>query len=194
MLAWRDRVRWRDRLRWRPRSVGIGVLLAGLVLGVLGLARTGPPAQTRVAAAPSRADSEPGVGRPAPRPVGMPDLGAPCRPEPEWSGWWRCRVAGVAVVARSARPDEVDVLYGRLVAPTARPGAGPAACAAGRPEERSWSRPEDPERAVGRYRCRTEGGRAELWWSDRRGLVARADAADGDLGRLFSWWTRRAGA
>ena len=72
----------------------------------------------------------------------------------------------------------------------ARPAArrGPPACATGREDERAWSRLVAPTLVVGRYRCRLEGGRAAIWWTDDHGVLAHAVAADHDLSHLFAWW------
>jgi hypothetical protein len=70
---------------------------------------------------------------------------------------------------------------------------GAPACARGQPDERAWSRPETPDAISGRYRCRLEGGRAAIWWTDEHGLLAHAVASDGDLAALFDWWRARSG-
>jgi len=68
-------------------------------------------------------------------------------------------------------------------------------CATGGEEERSWSRPAAPGRAVGRYACRIEQGRATMWWTVvDRGLLAHVTAAGSgnDLSSLFAWWESHA--
>lgn len=187
----------RDRAgsRWRPRSVASALLLAVLGSSAVGLAVRASRAD---GAGPAVVSPVPPAPRSrSPRPAG-PDpetvLGAPCGAVAGWAAWRRCRVAGVAVVVRAVAAGSEDDLYARLAGPPGPGAAGRSECAAGRPEERSWARAAAPARPVGRYRCRIERGRAVLWWSDPSGLVARADAPDGDLARLFAWWTRHAGA
>jgi hypothetical protein len=80
-----------------------------------------------------------------------------------------------------------DSAYRTAIKVAPRPAAGAPACARGRPDERSWSRPSAPTRVVGRYRCTFEHGRAVMWWTDD-GLLAHATATDADLARLFTWW------
>jgi len=69
---------------------------------------------------------------------------------------------------------------------------GDAACAAGKPDERAWARPEAPAVVAGRYFCRVDGERAEMWWTvDDVGLLGHAHRHDDDLVALFSWWRGR---
>jgi hypothetical protein len=99
-----------------------------------------------------------------------------------------CTRAGVRVDARLVAASDVMKVY---EADAGRPSAarrGRPACARGRPDERAWSRPEQPGVSVGRYRCRMERGRAAMWWTDEFGVVAHAVGGDGDLARLFAWW------
>jgi hypothetical protein len=71
-----------------------------------------------------------------------------------------------------------------------RGGAGPAACAAGQPEERTWSASRAPARPLGRYRCSLDRGRARLEWTTARArVIAIATRVDGDLRSLYEWWT-----
>jgi hypothetical protein len=71
---------------------------------------------------------------------------------------------------------------------TSRPDPGPAEREAS-PTNGSWSRPEHPRRVVGRFSCRTEQGRAAMWWTDvDRGVLAHAVAPDDDLALLLAWW------
>jgi hypothetical protein len=66
---------------------------------------------------------------------------------------------------------------------------GEVRCARGAPDERAWSRPAHPSRVAGRFACRSENGRAAMWWTDTdRGVLAHAVAPDADLARLFAWW------
>jgi hypothetical protein len=70
-----------------------------------------------------------------------------------------------------------------------RAARGGVRCARGAPDERAWSRPAHPSRVVGRFSCRSENGRAAMWWTDNdRGVLAHAVAPDADLARLFAWW------
>jgi hypothetical protein len=69
-------------------------------------------------------------------------------------------------------------------------GVGPSACAAGAPEERSWSAAASPAAPAGRYRCSVVAGKARLvWTSEAAGVLGVATRADGDLRSLFQWWT-----
>lgn len=88
------------------------------------------------------------------------------------------------------RPAELVAAY-RSVAPDDGVAAvGPAACAAGAPEERAWSWPDAPDATAGRYRCTSERGRAVMWWTvEATGVLGRAIAPDGDLAALFAWWS-----
>jgi len=191
----RSRRRQRSGSRWRPRTVALGLLLGGLGVAAVGSAARDPGAGS---SDPPKAVAGLPSTRPTVLPTGGPDpetvFGVPCGAVPGWPTWRRCRVGGVAVAVRSVAPGGEPALYVRLAGPSGPAAEGGPECAAGRPEERSWARAAAPARPVGRYRCRIERGRAVLWWSDPRGLVARADAPDGDLARLFAWWTRHAGA
>ena len=67
--------------------------------------------------------------------------------------------------------------------------SGGAGCARGIADERAWSRPAEPRRVAGRFACRSENGRAEMWWTDTdRGVLAHAVSSDRDLASLFEWW------
>jgi hypothetical protein len=69
---------------------------------------------------------------------------------------------------------------------------GDAACATGRTDERAWARPGAPAIVAGRYFCRVDGARAEMWWTvDDAGLLGHAHRRDDDLVALFSWWRAR---
>jgi hypothetical protein len=102
----------------------------------------------------------------------------------------------VRVAYRTLRGDGLQAAYLAALAPGLRggsatlgSGSGPPACAHGGEEERAWSRPAAPARAVGRYACRIEDGRAAMWWTiEDRGLLAHAVAPDADLASLFEWW------
>jgi hypothetical protein len=98
-----------------------------------------------------------------------------------------CVIDGVRVDARLVGAAALGA-YTTAAGARPSPRRGPPACGSGRPDERAWSRPAAPSRPVGRYRCRIEGDRAGLWWTDDHGLVAHASAADRDLAHLFAWW------
>jgi hypothetical protein len=67
--------------------------------------------------------------------------------------------------------------------------SGGARCVEGTADERAWSRPARPRRAVGRFACRVENGRAAMWWTVAdRGVLDHAVAPDDDLAALFAWW------
>lgn len=69
-------------------------------------------------------------------------------------------------------------------------GTGPAGCARGAGEERSWSVSRSPSVPSGRYRCSVVEGRAQLvWTSEGSRVLAIASRADGDLRSLYQWWT-----
>src|SRR5262249_35635206 len=95
-----------------------------------------------------------------------------------------CVIDRVRVDARLV--GKASVLDAYTGAVGARPAArrGPPACATGHDDERAWSRPVAPTLVVGRYRCRLEGGRAAIWWTDDHGVLAHAVAADHDLSQL----------
>lgn len=101
-------------------------------------------------------------------------------------------IAGLAVVELRAFGG-VGEMRARYRAVAARgvpaPTRGAARCASGRPEERGWATPGDPDRMAGRYACRMEDGAAGLWWTaDGAGVLVHAVRADGDLAELFRWW------
>jgi hypothetical protein len=108
----------------------------------------------------------------------------------------RCSIARVDVDYRLMATGSLRSAYLAAVLPgfaggsaSLASGSGPPACARGAEDERAWSRPAAPPRAVGRYACRIEQGRAAMWWTvDDRGLLAHATATDGDLASLFEWW------
>jgi hypothetical protein len=94
------------------------------------------------------------------------------------------------VTVEYAQPPNLAAAYALVAPDDGQVAHGPAACAAGRPDERAWSWPETPAVAAGRYHCALDPeGRPELWWTDTRsGLLARARAARTDLAGLFAWW------
>jgi hypothetical protein len=115
-----------------------------------------------------------------------------CRDQAGSTVTTRCSVDGIdveyrRVAGRSLESEYRAAIESGLIAGHAT--AGPAVCARGGEEERAWSRPAAPGRAVGRYACRVEQGRAAMWWTvDDRGLLVHAIASNADLGSLFAWW------
>jgi hypothetical protein len=99
----------------------------------------------------------------------------------------QCVIDGVDVDVRLLGAD-AGAAYAREVSVPLRDHAGPAQCADGHSEERSWSRPTRPSDVTGRYQCRLEHGRAAMWWTDEQGLLWHAVARDGDVAALFDWW------
>jgi hypothetical protein len=100
----------------------------------------------------------------------------------------RCVIDGVDLDVRVFGSGSVAGAYRRAAGVTATAArSGLPACARGVPDERAWSTAASPDAAVGRYRCRFEGGRAAMWWT-RGDRLVHAVASDGDLAGLFSWW------
>jgi hypothetical protein len=107
-----------------------------------------------------------------------------------------CSIAGIEVDYRLTRADALRARYLAALVPGLSGGStrlgrgsGPPLCAHGAEDERAWSRPATPTRTAGRYACRIEAGRAEMWWTvDDRGLLAHAVAPYTDLAALFAWW------
>lgn len=201
----------RRRRPSRRRLVAAGVLVAALAVACVLVTRgrgadppAGPaapgggravPAPPSQAAAPAGAAGAP-AGAAAREAEALRALtGAPetCRARVEEDGVrLTCRIEhGTVELARPADPARE---YRRALGPADGTRAtGPPACAAGRPEERAWSRPDAPAVTAGRYACRVVAGRAEIWWTeDATALLAHATRADGDLAALYEWW--RAGA
>jgi hypothetical protein len=100
-----------------------------------------------------------------------------------------CLIGSVRVEARLVGRGGALGAYMKAAGARPSPRRGPPACASGHPDERAWSRPAAPSRPVGRYSCSIEGDHAGLWWTDDHGVVAHVVAADGDLARLFAWWS-----
>ncbi|GIU88136.1 MAG: hypothetical protein KatS3mg009_2651 [Acidimicrobiia bacterium] len=194
----------------RRRVVAAGALVAALAVACVAVARdrgAGPPPDPaprgggEAGAAPSRPLAPPSTagvatGRAAREAAALRALaGAPgtCRTRVEEGGVrLTCPIEhGTVELARPADPARE---YRRALGPDDGTRAtGPPACAAGRPEERAWSRPDAPAVTAGRYACRVVAGRAEIWWTeDATALLAHATRADGDLAALYEWW--RAGA
>jgi hypothetical protein len=146
-----------DRSAGRTRPVAAAVLLAALTLAWLAAGHRSRAAGSNAAPA---------------APSSVPASRSPER---------------VRLDVRSYPPGTGAAAYRRATGVAATPHTGPAACARGAPEERSWSRPGAPTIAVGRYRCVLEHGRAAMWWT-RGDRVSHAVAANGDLAALFAWW------
>ena len=85
------------------------------------------------------------------------------------------------------RRTDVDAAYRTATGAEPEPKTGAARCVDGEPDERSWSRPEAPARAVGRFSCRVVDGRAEMWWTEGNTL-SHALAPDADIAALYAWW------
>jgi hypothetical protein len=184
----------------RGRQVGAIVLVIGLAAAWLATSRVGGVSHSvrRGSVGPSVV-SRP-LATPAPRPssalVALVPQGARCTDDHESAAEVRCSIAGVEVSYRSLPSSSLRAAYLAALVPGLRggsmalaAGSGPPKCALGSEDERSWSRPSAPRRAVGRYACRVEQGRAVMWWTvDDRGLLAHATASAGDLASLFAWW------
>ena len=114
-------------------------------------------------------------------------------PDPRRPRHRSCCARSRTAPSRTPRSPTSRRAIARSQAPaTASPSAGEAACARGRDDERSWSRPDAPDRVAGRYRCQVAATRAEMWWTvDDAGVLAHATRTDGDLAALFSWWRAR---
>jgi hypothetical protein len=208
---------WRRRLRMRAlrarvtrpapsgraRKVAAMVLVGALAVGWIATSRAG-----HARPAPRSARGETAQRATVPSPVrtdanrSLPALravvphGARCSAGPGPGTEARCSVAGVDVDYRLLPAASLRAAYLAPLAPGLNggsmalgPGSGPPVCAHGGEEERSWSRPAAPRRAVGRYACRIEQGRAAMWWTvDDRGLLAHATSSGADLTSLFAWW------
>jgi hypothetical protein len=177
--------------RTRVKRVAAGLLVAGLAVAWLVVGRQrSPEGRPAEAAAPGRAAVAPPVADTGALRALLADAKR-CAdvvgPEPKV----QCEIGDVHMDAQLLGIARAHDVY--LVASGARVAArrGPPACARGRPDERAWSRPDAPEVAVGRYRCRIEDGRAAIWWTDEHGVVAHAVGVDRDLSSLFRWWCVR---
>jgi hypothetical protein len=185
----------------RARKVAAMVLVGALAVGWIATShagRAGPrsarsgTARRATATSPSRTDANGSL--PALR--ALVPHGARCSAEPGPGTEARCSVADVDVEYRLLPTGSLRAAYLAPLAPGLNggamalgPGSGPPVCAHGGEEERSWSRPAAPRRAVGRYACRIEQGRAAMWWTvDDRGLLAHARSTGADLASLFAWW------
>jgi hypothetical protein len=174
----------------RARPLAAGLLVAALAAGWLIVQqRSSTNAAPSVAVSPPRPTTPPAprVDTSALRGL-LADAGA-CADVIESVPSVRCEIDGVRLDARLLGTADAKRTYVASSGARLAPRHGPPACAQGRPEERSWSRPETPEVVAGRYHCRREDGAAAMWWTDEHGVIAHAVAADDDLARLFAWWT-----
>ncbi len=97
---------------------------------------------------------------------------------------------GVARLRYRAFASVADLRHAYAVESARSGGAGPSACAAGLPEERSWSSAASPARPAGRYRCAVAAGNARLvWTSEATKVLGLATRTDRDLRTLYQWWT-----
>jgi len=115
-----------------------------------------------------------------------PDAACLDRPAPVPSV--SCTIGRVTLDAQLVDAAAAPALYASRSGARIAARRGAPACARGLADERSWSRPPEPEVAVGRYRCRIESGKAAIWWFDEHGLVAHVLAPNGNLTSLFAWW------
>jgi hypothetical protein len=190
-------------------------LVAALVGGAAFVGGARAPSPPILPAPPAPAGAAAGsalqaVGPSAP-PAGPADPAGEREPSGEGAPRWllaalgpaaarTCSVEGRAAVCEPLGdgPDELVVERAgrrlrRLVAGRLGAGlpvtSGPASCPGGNAEHRTWSWPAAPHAAAGRYGCHP-GPPAVLWWTDdATGIAARAVAHDGDLARLFAWWS-----
>jgi len=190
----------------RMRAVAALVLVGGLAIAWGLTARrpapraAGPePTNAPTITSGSSTVPEPGRARRASLRSRLP-VDARCIEERGTTEMARCSVAQVSVEYRLVPADALRSAYLTAVLPgfaggpaTLAAGSGPPACARGAEDERAWSRPAQPKRAVGRYACRIEQGRAAMWWTvEDRGILAHAAAPDTDLTSLFAWWESHA--
>ena len=174
--------------RSRVRIAVTAVLLAGLALAWLSFARGSSPTAARLLTNDSSRETRSELRANTAHLRAVFADAANCTDVSAGTPALSCEIDGVHVDARLYSVSEAPAVYAKRLSVRIRPGRGPAACARGIAEERSWSRPSAPAVAVGRYRCRVEAGRAALWWTDEHGVVAHAVGADRDLMRLFRWW------
>jgi hypothetical protein len=164
--------RWRRPRRNQRRVLRLAAgLLVAVALGAGWAALRASPPTFRAAAT--------GLTAPSPAPQPTATRSAPPRVSSE----------------RFTNPSALTAAY---VARTGgiRGGTGPARCARGEPEERSWSRPSSPERVAGRYHCAVVRGRARIVWTDDARLFLGEARARGPmpLPALWNWWLRAADA
>jgi hypothetical protein len=167
----------------RTRRLAAGALVAALAVAVFAVSRRGSASSASApVTAPLATDTTVPVD---PEPLRSLFAGEPACTDhgadvPEVS----CTVGGVRVDARLVGVGTAARAFG----PAAPPRRGPPACAVGRADERTWSRPAAPTVVAGRYRCDIEAGRAAMWWTDDSGIIVHAVASDADLAHLFEWW------
>jgi len=182
---------------WRPRArPALGfALVVGLAFAWMWVGRSTPAPR---AVAPRTTSVVSSTGAPAEPSVGVPRwiptaIRATCaaREGADREVVIDCTPGRGVVQLRYRGFDSVAAL--RVAYDAASPrdgGAGPALCARGMGEERSWSVSATPTVSHGRYRCLLVEGRARLVWSSERSRVlATATRADGDLRSLYEWWT-----
>ena len=98
---------------------------------------------------------------------------------------------GVVDVYPGGEPDE-GVLGGRRDRRRSRGARATRRARPGSPTSARGHARERPRSSAGRYFCRVEGARAEIWWTvDDVGLLGHAHRRDDDLVALFSWWRAR---
>ena len=165
----------RHRLRLRPAAAA--ALVGGLAAAWIVVGQHGGQPTSPAAAATAPTD---GLRARLAHPEQCADVAGPMPTV-------HCVVDGVDIDVRELDAN-LGAAYAREVRVAGEAHAGPARCAQGQPEERTWSRPDAPARIVGRYACVRAGERAAMWWTDDQGLLWHAIAHDGDLAALFSWW------
>ena len=174
------------------RLLAAAVLVAALAIGWLIVSRgQEAPTAPRAAADPSTLSASTTTGRTVDTSQLRAVLGGAtgCVDVQGGTPEVTCVIDHVRVDARLV--GTASLLHAYSAAVGARPAArrGPPACATGHDDERAWSRPVAPTRVVGRYRCRLEGERAAIWWTDDHGVLAHAVTADHDLSHVFAWWS-----
>jgi hypothetical protein len=160
-------------------------------VGIAGSSAASPPPNSETTASP-RSTSPLGFELPE----GWLDR---CRPSPSLD-----RAAAASLVCELEpgpmrvelrRIDDDAIRSARFVELASRSpsGSGASRCARGRPEVRSWSRPEAPNLVAGSYGCSSRDDRAEVVWTDDViDLLGRAVGRDDDLGAMYRWWTTEA--
>ena len=197
--------RWGFGVSASPRTrLTLGVALVTLLAAawvVVGLAAVDNSRATvtnraapRVPASGARTTSVPRVEMVVAVPRWVPaDVAATCRahgPSPSRVVVDCTPGRGVDRLRYRAFASVADLRAAYAVESTRSGGGGPPACAAGMPEERSWSSATLPARPVGRYRCSLVAGTARLVWTSEQALVlGLASRSDGDLRTLYQWWT-----
>jgi hypothetical protein len=173
----------------------VGRLRTGAAITLVVVLAVGWVATTRLGHGPGRAEAAV-AAHPAPTAASEPPATTPASTAASavqstvHAGGARS-LDGVDVTYRKFLPVDVGTAYLAAIASSghAGPARGVPACSRGGEEERPWSLPAKPRRALGRYACRIEQGRAAMWWTvASRGVLAHAVAADADLASLFAWW------